>query len=79
MERPAQANGNSTNAADASRYWIIGGQFASTDFTELVPGTECLVGPFEQRESAMRAWRDLSEERRSECTVRYTIVAEPWS
>jgi hypothetical protein len=77
MMTPSTSHG--AGAIGASRYWIIGGRFCSTEFREVVPGTECLVGPFEQRDSALREWRKLSEERRSECTVRYSIVAEPWS
>jgi hypothetical protein len=65
--------------SSGSRYWIIGGRFCSTEFNEMVPGTECLMGPFNERESAIQAWRELSQERRSECTVRFAVVTEPWS
>jgi hypothetical protein len=74
-----QTTNHQPSAPAATRYWVIGGRFSSTEFSELVPGTGSLVGPFEQHESAMQAWREMSQERRSECTVRYTIVAEPWS
>ncbi len=74
-----QTTSHQSIAPAATRYWVIGGQFCSTEFSKLVPGTGCLTGPFHPRESAMQAWREMSQERRSECTVRYTIVAEPWS
>ena len=30
-----------------NRYWVIGGEYEGADFAALVPGTEKLVGPFE--------------------------------
>jgi hypothetical protein len=69
---------HNSDASTAARYWVIGGQFCSTEFAQLIPGTERLVGPFGERGSAVAAWRGLSQQHRSECTVRYTVVAEPW-
>jgi len=59
------------------RYWIVGGEYTSMDFTRLAPGEERLVGPFDTRDEAEQSWRRISEERRSEALVRYTIAQEP--
>jgi hypothetical protein len=58
------------------RFWIIGGEFQSLGFDEIVSGTERLIGPFDTRDEAERTWRDVSEEHRARCTVRFTIVQE---
>ncbi|WP_343562445.1 DUF4170 domain-containing protein [Kiloniella sp. b19] len=60
-----------------SKFWIVGGEFTSTDFSQVVAGTEQLQGPFNCREEAMTTWRNISEERRGECNVRYIILSEP--
>jgi hypothetical protein len=58
------------------RFWIIGGEFQSLGFDEIVHGTERLIGPFGTRDEAERTWRDVSEEHRARFTVRFTIVQE---
>jgi hypothetical protein len=58
------------------RFWIIGGEFQSLGFDEIVHGTEQLIGPFESRDEAERTWRDVSEEHRARCTVRFPIEQE---
>jgi hypothetical protein len=59
-----------------SRFWVVGGQFRSLEFEEIVDGTECLFGPFDTRDDAERRWREVSEENRWRCNVRFTIVQE---
>lgn len=59
-----------------SRFWIVGGEYATTTFDRLVEGSERVVGPFADRRTAEAAWRRLSEDTRSQCCVRYTIAAE---
>ena len=58
------------------RFWVVGGEYHSLDFSEIVEGTQHLIGPFEQRDAAERSWRDLSEQNRSRCNVRFTIARE---
>jgi hypothetical protein len=58
------------------RFWVVGGEFRSLGFDEIVSGTERLIGPFETRDDAERSWRDISEAHRARCTVRFTIVQE---
>ena len=59
-----------------ARFWVIGGEYRSLDFNEIIDGTQCLLGPFEQQDIAQRNWRDLSERHRSNCTARFTIVRD---
>jgi hypothetical protein len=59
-----------------SRFWVVGGEYRSLDFGEIVDGTQRLIGPFDQRDEAERNWRDISEQHRSRCTVRFTITQE---
>ncbi len=60
-----------------SRFWIVGGEFTSTDFSQVVEGTELVVGPMECRKKAEQLWRNMSEQDRSQCNIRYSIVSEP--
>ncbi|HEY7458497.1 MAG TPA: hypothetical protein VH765_07080 [Xanthobacteraceae bacterium] len=58
------------------RFWVIGGEYTSTLFEELVGGTERLFGPFTVRKDAEHTWREVSERHRSQCNVRFSIVEE---
>ena len=60
----------------SSCFWIVGGEYQSIDFAELIPGTGRVVGPFGDEIAAEQAWRKLSEEHRPQCLVRFTIAAE---
>ncbi len=59
-----------------SRYWVLGGEYTSIRFDELIGGTERLFGPFPARTEAERTWREVSERHRPQCHVRFTIVEE---
>ena len=59
-----------------SRYWVVGGQYRSLDFSEVVDGTQHLIGPFDRRDAAEHSWREVSEKHRSNCTMRFTIAQE---
>ena len=59
------------------RFWVVGGEFRSFDFEELMEGTERVFGPFASRDAAEAVWRDTSERHRAQSTVRFTIVHEP--
>lgn len=60
-----------------SRFWIVGGEFTSTDFNQVVEGTEQVVGPMDCRKMAEKLWRNMSEQDRPQCNIRYSIVSEP--
>jgi hypothetical protein len=59
-----------------NRFWVLGGEYKSLRFEELVDGTERLFGPYAARNEAERTWRELSERHRPECNVRFTIVED---
>jgi hypothetical protein len=59
-----------------NRFWVLGGEYTSIRFEELVDGTERLFGPFAARREAEQTWREVSERHRPQCNVRFTIVEE---
>jgi hypothetical protein len=59
-----------------NRFWVLGGEYTSLKFEELVDGTEKLLGPYLGRADAERTWRELSERHRPQCNVRFSIVEE---
>ncbi|MCR9072307.1 MAG: hypothetical protein NXI18_11350 [Alphaproteobacteria bacterium] len=59
-----------------NRYWVIGGEYASTAFDRVVEGTERILGPFRCKEEAHRAWETVAVETRSICLARFTVVQE---
>jgi hypothetical protein len=59
-----------------NRFWVLGGEYKSLRFEELINGTERLFGPFLARNEAERTWREMSEQHRPQCNVRFTIVEE---
>ncbi len=43
------------------RYWIVGGEYQSTDFAEMAEGhEEKRIGPFESYGAARKEWARLS-------------------
>ena len=58
------------------RYWVIGGEYASTAFDRVVEGTERILGPYLCPDEAHRAWESVAVETRSICLARFTIVRE---
>jgi hypothetical protein len=59
-----------------TRYWVVGGEFRSAEFDELIGGTGRMWGPFDMRSDAESVWREESELYRSSCCTRFTIVTE---
>ncbi len=59
-----------------SRFWIVGGEYATTAFEQLIEGTQRVLGPYGERRAAEDAWRQVSEENRSQCLMRFTIASE---
>jgi hypothetical protein len=59
------------------RFWVVGGEFLSLHFDQLVGGTEQVLGPFPDHGEAEQAWRSLSERHRHCGAVRFAIVREP--
>ena len=59
-----------------TRFWVVGGEYRSLDFQQVVDGTQRLIGPFDRRDAAEASWREVSEQHRGECTMRFTIAQE---
>ena len=57
------------------RYWVVGGDYACTEFNSL-RGPAQAIGPFEERAQAEQAWKEVSRDTRSRATARYAITAE---
>ena len=58
------------------RFWVVGGEFRSMHFDQVVAGTEQLLGPFFDQGEAEQEWRKISEQHRHRCAVRFSIVRE---
>jgi len=58
------------------RYWVVGGEYSCTRFTELKNGVPQVMGPYESRDEAAQVWKRVSEETRSRATTRFAIASE---
>ena len=56
------------------RYWVVGGEYSCMAFKALKDGAPQVLGPFEDRDQARAAWRQVSAH--SNATTRYAIAAE---
>ncbi len=55
-------------------YWIVGGQYQSTDFAEMAEGhEETRIGPFETYGAARKEWARLSWSGVDNAYLRYFI------
>ena len=60
-----------------TRFWVVGGEYHDPDFRSLVPGTEKMVGPFEDEGKARNEWMRLTYcPGTASATTRYSIAAE---
>ncbi len=60
-----------------TRFWVIGGEFRSTDFDHMTEGTEKVLGPYPDEAAAETAWRAISRQHGHECRTRFAVVREP--
>jgi hypothetical protein len=60
----------------SDRFWIVGGEYTDTSFRHLKDGSGQVIGPFDDRQAALTAWRRVAEATRPECHTRFTIAAE---
>ena len=58
------------------RYWVVGGEYSCMAFKALKGDTPHVLGPFEDRDEAKEAWKRVSEQTRSNASVRYSIASE---
>lgn len=57
-------------------YWVVGGEYESTAFERLRPGTEALrLGPYDDYQAAYRKWQELAWQSVDNCNIRYRIVS----
>ena len=62
------------------RFWVVGGEYRDPDFSALIPGTEKMVGPFEDERKARNEWIRLTYcPQTTSATTRYSIAAEALS
>lgn len=61
----------------AKRYWVVGGEYADTDFITIAGGGEPeRYGPFATYQEAQHEWARRSWEHIDDAHVRYTIDTE---
>jgi len=58
------------------KYWVVGGEYESTDFQSVIKGREVASGPFFSRDEALRVWRQLSEVNRPCALTKYSIATQ---
>lgn len=60
-----------------AKYWVVGGEYMTTDFKTIKPGSEQVrEGPFTAYEDAYRKWQDLSWRAVDSCNTRFHIEVE---
>ena len=60
----------------STRYWIVGGEYEGPDFRALIPGSETMVGPFDDERKARNEWMRLTYRPSANATTRYSIATE---
>jgi Domain of unknown function (DUF4170) len=59
------------------RYWVVGGEYTGTDFRKVAPGkTEERLGPYDDYETAHKAWAARAWATVDDAHSRFRIVAE---
>ena len=58
------------------RYWVIGGDYADHGFSDLIPGTHHIAGPFDNAAKARTEWTRMTFRDRCGAMTRYTIAVE---
>ena len=59
-----------------TRYWVVGGEYADAAFRALIPGTEKMVGPFEDERKARNEWIRRTNCPQGGATTRFAIATE---
>jgi hypothetical protein len=55
-------------------FWVVGGRYRDTSFTEVDEGGAEAYGPFTCYEDALRSWSGHSARTRRFASVRYSVV-----
>ena len=56
------------------QFWVIGADYRDMQFTDVVEGTSCILGPFGAYREAAQAWREQALATRYRATTRFRIV-----
>ena len=59
---------------DRKFYYVIGGEYTDTEFSDLRSGTAVMDGPFHTRAEATKAWQSRSLKTTSNTLERYDVV-----
>ena len=59
------------------RYWVIGGDYRDCRFSAIQPGTEKVLGPYDNEVKARTEWQRLTFRDHCGATTRYSICVEP--
>jgi hypothetical protein len=62
--------------ATQERFWVIGGEYECTAFSNVKNGAPMVFGPYSTRDDARAEWKRLSSEHSSRATVKFGIAAE---
>lgn len=58
-----------------AQYWVVGGEYTTTEFKELSPGKELEeYGPFHTYEAARKIWQARNMAQIDNALVRYRII-----
>jgi len=58
-------------------FWVIGGEYASTDCNKIAPGkSEQRFGPYASYEDALGKWSELAWQSVDSCNIRFRIVSD---
>ena len=61
----------------SSRYWVVGGIYADTNFSQIAAGRdETRLGPFDDYDQAKAVWRAKAMETVDDAHARYSIEKE---
>jgi hypothetical protein len=55
-------------------FWVVGGRYRDTSFTDLEEGAAEAYGPFARYDDALRTWSSHSSRTRAYASVRYSVV-----
>ena len=60
----------------AKQFWVVGGEYADTNFEALVESSAHALGPYASYDAALDAWREIAVATRPRAHMRFTIVSD---
>ncbi len=60
----------------SKQFWVVGGEYADTNFEQLVDSGAHALGPYPSYDAALEAWREIAVATRPHAHMRFTIVAD---